>query len=148
MNELSIFDTDELSSYSKKEITEFIFKVEELSKKGEPVELPLRHHFSKDVYAREMFMPKGCLIVGKIHKHENLNILSAGEVTVISIDGVKRIKAPYTFVGSVGAKRIIFAHDDVIWTTIHGTNKTDLSEIEKEFITNDINEIGGLKWHG
>ena len=43
----------------------------------------LTHHFTpKDekygccTYAREMFIPKGTLIIGKIHRHQHLNFIS------------------------------------------------------------------------
>jgi hypothetical protein len=103
--------------------------------------IPITNYFSKDVYAREMKLKKGTYLVGKIHKFQNLNILSEGEVSVISIDGVFRVKAPYTFVASAGAKRLFYAHEDCTWTVIHGTTETNVDEIEKIFITDDYNDI-------
>lgn len=122
------------SSLSKIEIRDIISSVQTTLEKGETIEVPVEHYFSKDVYAREMKLDAGSLIVGKIHKFENLNILSKGEVSVLSIDGYKRLKAPTTFVGSVGAKRLIYAHTDVVWTTIHGTSEKDVDKIEETFI--------------
>lgn len=106
-----------------------------------PVNIEITHHFSKDVYAREMFMPKGTLLVGKIHKFKNLNIMSQGDVAILSIDGVMRVRAPYTFVASPGAKRVFYAHEDTVWTCIHGTEDKDLEKIEDMFIAKDYNEV-------
>jgi hypothetical protein len=123
-------------------LRDLIAEIERLSKEhGVLMELPIEHHFSKGVYAREMRMPKGVMVVGKIHKHQNLNILSAGEVSVLSVDGVKRVKAPYTFVASPGAKRVIYAHEDAVWTTIHGTDLKDVEKIEDEFIAKNYDEV-------
>lgn len=105
------------------------------------LEIKITHHFSNGVYAREMFMPKGSCLVGKIHKFKNLNIMSQGDVAILSIDGVHRVKAPYTLVASPGAKRVFYAHEDTIWTCIHGTEETDLLIIEETFIAKDYNEI-------
>lgn len=105
------------------------------------IEEKLTHNFSDGVYARELFIPKGALIVGKIHKKKNMNIISKGEVTFLSVDGAFRVKAPYTFVASPGVKRIIYAHEDTVWTTIHGTHETDLEKIEEEFIAKDYSEV-------
>lgn len=105
------------------------------------LEIKVTHHFSKGVYAREIFIPKGALIVGKIHKHENLNIVSRGEISFISIDGAKRVKAPYTVVSSPGVKRIGYAHEDTVWTSIHGTDEKDVNKIEEEFIAKDYGEV-------
>ncbi len=116
---------------------------------GTPIDIPVNHHFSKDVYAREMVVPKGSFIIGKIHKFQNLNILSKGEVSVLSIDGYKRVKAPFTFVASPGSQRIFYAHEDSVWTVIHGTNETDVDKIEEQFIAKSIEELeGGQKCLG
>lgn len=99
------------------------------------------HRFSKGVYAREIFIPKGTLLVGKIHKHLNMNIISQGDVSFMSIDGTMRVQAPYTFVASPGVKRTIYAHKDTVWTTIHGTEETDLHKIEMNFIATDYEDL-------
>jgi hypothetical protein len=109
------------------------------------VEVPIEHYFSKGVYAREMKVPAGSVIVGKIHRFENLNILSAGEVSVFSIDGCKRVKAPFTFVASPGAKRFFYVHTDATWTVIHGTDETDIEKIESEFIAKNYEELSPPK---
>lgn len=99
-----------------------------------PVEIPVKNYFSKGVYAREIFIPKGTVITGKIHKFTNLNIMSQGEMSVLTEDGIKRVKAPFTIVSPPGTRRVAYAHEDTIWTTIHGTEKTDVDEIEAEFV--------------
>jgi len=98
------------------------------------IDLPVTHHFSKGVYARELFIPKDTVLTGKIHKHTNLNIISQGDMSVLTEDGIKRVKAPFTIVSPAGTKRIAYAHEDTIWTTIHGTEEIDLEKIEHEFV--------------
>ena len=132
---------NEIGSYPKEEIRAIIADVQKAVEAEPQIEVPITHHFSKDVYAREMRLKSGSFIVGKIHKFENLNILSQGEVSVLSIDGVKRMKAPTTFVGSIGAKRVILAHSDVVWTTIHGTSERDVDKIEDTFIAKSYAEV-------
>jgi cytoskeletal protein CcmA (bactofilin family) len=131
----------DVSGLSREEIRVMISNVQKAVENEDQLEVPIKHYFSKDVYAREMTLPEGALIVGKIHKFENLNILSKGEVSVLSIDGVVKLKAPATFVGSVGAKRVILAHSDVVWTTIHGTSETDVAKIEDIFIAKSYDEV-------
>jgi len=60
-----------------------------------------------------------------------------GEMEVLVGDEVKRIKAPFVVVSPPGTKRIARALEDTTWLTIHGTEKTDLDLIEKEFIAQD-----------
>lgn len=124
------------------ELREAIGMIESKIKEFPQLEVPIKHHFSKGVYAREMFLQKGAVITGAIHRYANLNILSQGEVSFVSIDGEVRAKAPYSWVASPGTKRVIYAHEDTVWTTIHGTDETDLAKIEDIFIANDY---GGLE---
>jgi hypothetical protein len=151
--ELTQKTADELSALSKEAIRGLIKSVEEKAlageHSGEVIEIPIKHHFSEGVYAREMTMPKGSFVLGKIHKFRNLNILSKGEVSIISIDGIERVKAPYTYVGSAGAQRLIFAHEECVWTVIHGTEETNVEKIEEKFIAKSIEELeGGQKCLG
>lgn len=144
MEVMELVNSASLEHLSKQDIRDTIAKIEDFCKTGVEMEIPLKHHFSKNVYAREITFPKGTIIVGKIHKHQNLNILSQGEVTVLSIEGVKRVKAPHTFVASPGTKRVIYAHEDTVWTTIHGTDETDLEKLEDEFIAKSYDEVVSL----
>lgn len=102
---------------------------------GACIELPVVHHFSRGVYARELRIPAGTTLTGKVHKFENLNILSQGEMSVSTENGVERVMAPFTIVSPPGTKRVAYAHTDCVWTTIHGTSETDLEKIEAEFVT-------------
>lgn len=120
-----------------------IEKVERLEKamlEHEQIEIPVKHYFSKGVYAREITIPKDCILTGKIHKYSQLNILSKGEISVVTEEGVKRVKAPFTIVSPPGTKRAAYAHEECVWTTIHGTDETDIDVIEQKFIAQDNEE--------
>lgn len=101
----------------------------------------LRHHFAPGVYAREMTIPAGTLIIGKIHKHAHLNIISQGSARVVTEFGSVEIKAPHTFVSEPGTKRVVLADSDVVWTTIHITEETDLEKIEDYVIAKSYDEF-------
>ena len=112
----------------------------------------VKHYFSpKDekygccTYAREMLIPKGTLIIGKIHRHQHLNIISKGKVVVYTEFGEKHLEAPITFVSEIGLKRSVYAIEDTLWTTIHLTEfvgEENLDKIEKEVISPDYQEMG------
>ncbi len=138
------FHLERAEKMTRNELREFISQIEEYLKKGNVVEVPIEHYFSFGVYGREMTLKAGTLLVGKIHKFQNLNILSKGEVSVLSIDGIKRVQAPHTFVSRPGAKRVIYAHTDVVWTTILGSNEKDPEAIEGKFIAKSYNEVDEL----
>jgi len=111
-----------------------VFEIEALMKDMPQLELKVVHYFSKGVYARELHIPAGTVLVGEIHKFRNLNILSCGRIQVSTEDGIIEVEAPFTVVSPAGTKRIARALTDCVWTTIHGTDETDLNSIEKTFI--------------
>jgi len=104
----------------------------------------VRHIFAPGVYAREITINAGEFIVGKLHKTSHINIISEGDISVKTEFGTNRYKAPYTFVSQVGTKRVVFAHEKTIWTTIHPTEETDLEKIEDHVIAKTYDEIPGL----
>lgn len=102
---------------------------------------PVTHRFTNGCYLREIFMPKGTRIIGKIHATEHFNILLTGSVTVITAEGSEDIVAPHTFISKAGVQKIVVIHEDCIWQTVHVTDKTDLGEIEKEVIVEDYSDL-------
>lgn len=104
-------------------------------------ELQVEHFFSPGVYARCLFIPKDTLLTGKIHKYENLNILAKGAMAVL-IDGeICKVCAPFVVVSPPGTKRIAHTYEDCVWITIHGTELTDINEIENKFIAQSEQEF-------
>lgn len=118
-----------------------VLALEEEMRKLDPVPTVTIHHFSEGLYARELHIPKGTLLTGKIHKHEHLNIISQGDISVLTEGGVKRIKAPFTLVSPAGVKRVGYTHEDTVWTTIHATDERDLEKIEEHFIAKSFDEF-------
>lgn len=107
-----------------------------------PESCPVRHHFAPGSYAREMTLPAGLVVVGKIHKHAHINVISKGRVLVFTEqEGVLELAAPCTFVSSPGTKRVVAVQEETVWTTVHVTDKTDLAEIEAEVIATDFEEL-------
>ncbi len=121
-----------------------IYQIEEAIRQLPQLELPVTHHFSKGLYARELFIPKGCVLTGKRHRYQNLNILIQGDITVSTEDGLKRVKAPAVIVSPPGTKRVGYAHEDTRWITIHSTEETDVDKIEAEVIIPEHEAIEAL----
>ena len=95
----------------------------------------LEHQFAPGVYMRTLKISKGTLIVGKIHKHQHPNILSKGEVLVLTEGGgLEHLIGPVQMISPAGTKRAVYALEDTVWTTIHLTDETDLEKIEAHVI--------------
>ena len=106
---------------------------------------PVDEKYGCGTYAREMFIPKDTLIIGKIHRHKHLNFIMKGKVSVATEFGKKYFEAPHIFVSEVGLKRAVYAEEDTIWVTVHLTEhqgEENLSKIEEEVISPTYEEIG------
>jgi hypothetical protein len=106
------------------------------------IEIKTTHHFAPGVYMREIFIPKGTTLTGKIHKTEHLNILSQGELSVWTEDGVKRLTASTVIKSQPGIKRVGFAHEDCVWITVHHNldESRDVDLIEERLIAKTFEE--------
>lgn len=116
----------------QKRISKFVrFAKENL----ETIDFPLVHRFTPGIYAREIFMPAGALVVSKIHLTEHPYVVSKGRISVwTESEGTQEIVAPFTGITKPGTRRLLIVHEDTIWTTFHATDKTDVNEIEREIL--------------
>lgn len=97
------------------------------------VEFPCEHHHSEGVYVREFQMPAGHVVVGKEHQTRHLNTLVKGKCTVWTVQGRLDLDAsngPKTFESMAGVKKVVLAHTDIVWFTIHATDETDQDKLE------------------
>jgi hypothetical protein len=98
---------------------------------------PTLHYFAHGVYGREMQIPKDVCAIGKIHKFSQITVVLKGEMLMRDEGGVRTLKAGDRFVTPAGVKRAVYAKEDSSLITFHGTEKTDVAEIEKELIAPD-----------
>lgn len=106
---------------------------------------PIDENYGCGSYARQMFIPKGTLIIGKIHRHQHLNFIMQGKVSVSTEFGPKYFEAPCIFVSEVGLKRAVIAEEDTIWVTVHLTKhlgEENLDKMEEEVIAPSYKELG------
>ena len=103
--------------------------LQEIMKAMPQTEIPVKNTFSGGVYAREVFIPKGTVAIGKVHLTEHLNICLQGDLTFLTVDGPKRIKAPAMFSAPAGTKKLAYANEDSIWVNVHPAISDDPDEI-------------------
>ena len=104
---------------------------------------PVNHQFSGGVYAREFFLPKGYMVVGKVHKGDHFLACTIGDCTMTTQYGSQRVTAHYLEQAKSGTKRIVFAHEDTVLVTFH---KTDLDGSNIEAVENEIAENSDITW--
>ena len=130
--ELKIANTEKTVVEGMEEIKNFL-----MNPTTKQTELPLKHSFAPGVYAREMEIPAGTLLIGKIHKHRHHNFLMKGSIIVLTeANGVELLQAPLMIVSEEGTQRIGYAVTDTVWTTIHENkdNSEDLDVIENRTV--------------
>ncbi|MES2395813.1 MAG: hypothetical protein V4549_07410 [Bacteroidota bacterium] len=103
---------------------------------------PLKHTFSEGIYVREIRIPAGTYIVGKLHKHAHPNFLLSGVVDVVTEQGTTTLEGPMSMISPAGTKRALYVKQDVVWVTIHSnpTNTQDLKELESIVIADSYEE--------
>jgi quercetin dioxygenase-like cupin family protein len=104
---------------------------------GDTALCPLTHHFADGVYIREIFIPKGTLVVGKVHRYRHYNVLLQGHVIVLTEQGGREeIVAPCSLISEPGTKRAVYAIEDTLWQTVHANphELRDLAALEAEII--------------
>lgn len=114
----------------------------EMIKANEPDPTTVTHHFASGSYVRELFIPQGTAVVGKIHKTETINILLSGALTIYTTDGESKfMKAPQIFTTPAGCRKAVFAHVDTRFLNVHTSEGDDLEAIEKKYITQEVVEV-------
>jgi hypothetical protein len=85
-------DSTTLAQVTRKQV----FALEREIQKQPPVEFPIRHYFAPGLYAREITIRKGYVLTGAVHKTENLAVLSAGRLLLVTENGVVEVAAPHS----------------------------------------------------
>ena len=101
------------------------------------------HYFSPGIYMREMTMPKGSVVIGKIHKTEHMCVVAKGSVSVVTEDGTKTYTAPCVVHSMPGAKRALHALEETVWINVHHnpTNEKDLEKIDEIFVVDTFEQF-------
>lgn len=93
------------------------------------IELQTIHTFLPGIYIRTVVLPKGSSWTGKKHLYDHASFVM-GDVTVVAIDGEKRLTGSHFFTSPAGTKRALYVHDTTIWRTVHA-NSTEERDPEK-----------------
>jgi len=141
-----------IKNLEKNKLREKIFSIEDTIRNntdpnyethiGDNDACPVKHTFSDGIYVREMFIPKGMMLVGKIIKQTHHIFLMSGKIAIITEDGEKIMEGPCSVVAKGGTKRVGYALTDVVWINVHpnSTDTQDLTKLEEEVIAEDYDE--------
>ena len=127
-------DISTLSNIDKIELFEYYLKNYTDGSEQAAKELPLEHFICNKTYVRQITLPKDMILTGKVHNFDHTSILSKGDVTIMTDEGTVRVKAPATWISKAGTKRLIYVHEETIWSTIHQSENTLVEDLEKEIV--------------
>jgi len=102
---------------------------------------PLRHFFGDDIYVREIMMPKGQLIMSRLHKFSHPYFILRGKVSILTENGPVKVVAPYWGMTHSGTKRVLYTHEDTLWITVHRAEEKDTNILEEELTAVNFDHI-------
>jgi len=103
---------------------------------------PLKQHIEGGLYTRELFMPKGSVVVSMIHKQQHPSFLLKGKVSYLTDEGiVETIEAPHTIFTQTGTQRVLYIHEDTEWCCVYKTDATTFEEAEADVYTTDYRDL-------
>lgn len=107
------------------------------------VRLHVEHKYAPGIYTRHLYIPKGTVLAGKIHKYEHFNIVLVGTIEVLTESGVRKLVAPAMFKSPAGIKRAGYTFEDTIWVTVHPnpTDEHDIDKLEKLLTVDTFEEL-------
>lgn len=126
-------------------IRQKVERLEEALTNAPQVECPVRHFFSNGLFAREITIPKGVCLIGAVHRMDNIAILSAGRLQIVTEDGVKEIAAPATIPLKAGAKNCAVALETAVWTNFfpNEDNETSLEVLVERVCESRASDLLG-----
>jgi hypothetical protein len=141
--DLALVDPPEVVSaaISNKPSREAILRLEAEILKLPQIEFQMRHYFCPGWYAREMFIPRGTVLTGAVHKAEH-RVVFFGDITVWTDDGMQRITGYREMSSAPGIKRVGYAHADTWCTGFFETDETDIRKLE-ELLVEDAHLLQG-----
>ena len=104
---------------------------------GGSSDYPVNHEFCDGMYIRRLLIPRGELLLGKIHRKDCINFVERGDISLLTEFGARRVQAGYVGVSRAGIMKVGFAHADTVFVNIFRTDKTSIDEIEEEIACED-----------
>ena len=88
--------------------------------------IELTHHFADRCYGREGVIPKGSVVIGRVHKQSQIQVVLSGRFCMFTdTGGLTVISAPAVYISPAGLVRSMYYLEDTRLVTILGTDETD-----------------------
>lgn len=104
-------------------------------------DLPVEHEFGDGLYIRRLLIPKGTLIVGRVHKAGCINVVEEGDIAVLTESGAMRVRTGFLVHSPAGLQKLGFANKDTVFTNIFSTDETDIEKLESMIVSDMHDQI-------
>ena len=101
---------------------------------GDDPKPPCEESLECGLYTRKLFIPAGTLLAGRVHKTACMNIVAAGDITVLTEFGLRRLTAGFTGTSPPGIRKIGYANADTIFINVFRTDARSVEEVEEECV--------------
>lgn len=101
----------------------------------------LKHAFLDGAYFRQITIPAGIALTGKIHTHETCNLVTKGKIAIVSEFDEQIIEAPFMYISQPGAKKACYTLEETTIINGHITDETDLEKIERDVTSDEYKPI-------
>jgi hypothetical protein len=101
----------------------------------EQAECQLTHKFEQGLYIRELRMPAGTLLIGRVHRYGHVCQLLEGDLILIHCKGVREgFKAPSQILTEPGYQMVVYAATDALARTVHPNprEERDIQRLEDD----------------
>ena len=94
------------------------------------------HHFSDGLYAKEIHIPEGSLVVQHKHTYSHLSVLAKGKVVVqVGEEEPIIVSAPACLDIKANIHHGIKALTDTVWFCVHATDEKDINKIDEVIVS-------------
>lgn len=104
-------------------VVDRIEALEAIALQHDQVEIPPVEHFVNGMYGREILIPAGTMITGRVYREGYLDIMLSGDISVATPQGLKRVTGTHVMEAPPGRKRAGYAHADTHWITVHRSDQ-------------------------
>lgn len=98
------------------------------------VDIGTQHHHAESLYGRSVVIKAETFVAGAVHKIEGF-VVCVGDITVWTERGRERYTGAHILTSQPGP-RVVFAHTDTTWFTVHPNNTggRDINAIESAIV--------------
>ena len=107
------------------------------------VEIRHKETLAYGLYTRTIFIPKGVLLLGKIHKKPCVNIVLSGDISIATETGEIRAQAGYMVTSPAGMQKVGFAHEDTVFVNVFRTDVQNIEQVEEDLIAENYEALDG-----